>query len=115
MANGTLRKLLFGLLPVVGVAWVLLLWSVSSQTWSKNLPSPAKTWETSKPYVVEPLAKRGEMDQGVLRFAWYSLVLVAKAYALALLVGTPLGFLLGTSKLFARSFDAIIQVLRPVS
>ena len=115
MANGTLRKVLFGLLPLVGVASVVLLWSVSSRTWSKNLPSPAKTWETSKPYVVEPLAKRGEMDQGVLRFAWYSLVLVAKGYALALVVGTPLGFLLGMSKLFAKSFDAIIQILRPVS
>ena len=52
--------------------------------------------------MVQPLAKRGEMDQGVLRFAGYSLVLVAKGYTLALLVGTPLGFLLGTSRLFAR-------------
>jgi nitrate/nitrite transport system permease protein len=115
MANETLRKILFGLLPLVGIGGVLMLWSLSSQTWSRNLPSPAKTWEASKPYVVEPLAKRGEMDQGVLRFAWYSLVLVAKGYALALLVGTPLGFLLGMSKLFAKSFDVVIQVLRPVS
>jgi nitrate/nitrite transport system permease protein len=115
MANETLRKILFGLLPLVGIGGVLMLWSLSSQTWSRNLPSPAKTWEASKPYVVEPLAKRGEMDQGVLRFAWYSLVLVAKGYALALLVGTPLGFLLGMSKLFEKSFDVVIQVLRPVS
>ena len=105
MANETLRKLLFALLPLVGIAAVLLLWSVSSRTWSRNLPSPAKTWEASKPYVVEPLAKRGEMDQGMLRFAWYSLVLVAKGYALALVVGTPLGFLLGMSKVFAKCFD----------
>jgi hypothetical protein len=48
------------------------------RTWSKNLPSPAKTWEVSKTYVLDPLAKRGELDQGILRFAWYSLVLVAK-------------------------------------
>jgi nitrate/nitrite transport system permease protein len=115
MANETLRKILFGLLPLVGIGGVLMLWSLSSQTWSRNLPSPAKTWEASKPYVVEPLAKRGEMDQGVLRFAWYSLVLVAQGYALALLIGTPLGFLLGMSKLFAKSFDVVIQVLRPVS
>ena len=31
------------------------------------------------------------------------------------LIGTPLGFLLGLSKLFTKSFDPIIQVLRPVS
>ena len=55
------------------------------------------------------------MDQGILRFTWYSLVLVAKGYALALIIGTPIGFFLGLSKPFAKTFDPIIQVLRPVS
>lgn len=111
----TLRRLVSASLPLAGVAAVLLLWSFSSRTWSKDLPSPAETWQASRPYVVEPFAKRGEMDQGVLRFAWYSLALVAKGYGLALLVGTPLGFLLGLSKLFARGIDPVIQLLRPVS
>jgi nitrate/nitrite transport system permease protein len=88
---------------------------VASVTVAKELPSPAKTWAASKPYVIEPFAKRGEMDQGILRFTWYSLVLVAKGYALALLVGTPLGFCLGLSKTFSKALDPIIQVLRPVS
>jgi nitrate/nitrite transport system permease protein len=103
------------LLPLLGTALIVGLWSVSSGSWSKNLPSPSKTWEVSRPYVAEPFAKRGELDQGILRFAWYSLVLVAKGYSIALLIGVPLGFLLGLSKLFAKGFDPIIQVLRPVS
>src|SRR3954465_5772352 len=103
------------LLPLVGVVLILGLWAASSATWSKNLPSPSKTWEVSKPFVTSPIAKRGELDQGILRCAWYSLWLVAKGYAVALLIGTPLGFLLGRSKLFAKSFDPLIQVLRPVS
>jgi nitrate/nitrite transport system permease protein len=103
------------LLPLVGVVALLAFWAASSATWSKNLPSPGKTWEVAKPFIVEPFAKRGELDQGVGRFAWYSLWLVAKGYALAILFGTPLGFILGRSKLFAKSFDPIIQVLRPVS
>jgi nitrate/nitrite transport system permease protein len=112
----SLRKHLPGLLlPFVGIAGLLLLWAASSVTWSKNLPSPIKTWEASRDYVLQPFAKRGELDQGILRFAWYSLVLVAKGYAMALLIGTPLGFILGRSKLFAKSFDPIIQLLRPVS
>jgi nitrate/nitrite transport system permease protein len=115
METNLVRRFFFGLLPLVGLGAVVLAWGVSSHSWSKNLPSPAKTWEVSRPYVAEPFAKRGEMDQGVLRFAWYSLVLVAKGYALALIVGTPLGFLLGLSRLFSRSFDPLIQVLRPVS
>src|SRR5436309_14469359 len=90
------------LLPLVGVAVVTLVWVIASAKWAKNLPSPMKTWETSRAYIVEPFAKRGELDQGILRFTWYSLTLVAKGYTLALLLGTPLGFLLGRSRLFAK-------------
>ncbi len=43
-------------------------------------------------------------------------MLVAKGYALALLIGTPLGFLLGLVEDCSRkAFDPIIQILRPVS
>src|SRR5678816_336007 len=55
------------------------------------------------------------MDQGILRFTWYSLLLVIKGYTIALVVGTPIGFMLGLSPAFAKAFDPIIQVLRPVS
>jgi nitrate/nitrite transport system permease protein len=103
------------LLPLAGIGLVVGLWAISSATWSKTLPSPGKTWEVSKPFITAPFEKRGELDQGIGRFAWYSLWLVAKGYALAILVGTPLGFLLGRSKLFARAFDPLIQILRPVS
>jgi nitrate/nitrite transport system permease protein len=103
------------ILPLIGMGIVLVLWAVSSATWANNLPSPTKTWEASKGYILEPFAKRGEMDQGILRFTWYSLVLVAKGYALALLIGTPIGFFLGLSTTFAKIFDPIIQILRPVS
>src|SRR5262249_35128514 len=108
-------KLDWLILPFVGFAIILALGSISSATWANNLPSPLKTWQASRDYVLQPFAKRGEMDQGILRFTWYSLVLVAKGYALALLIGTPIGFFLGLSKPFAKTFDPIIQVLRPVS
>src|SRR5688572_23782235 len=103
------------ILPLLGMVGILLIWAITSSTVATTLPSPAKTWEASRPYVVAPFEKRGELDQGILRFTWYSLVLVAKGYLLALLIGTPIGFLLGVSKLFTKSFDPIIQILRPVS
>lgn len=108
-------KLDWLILPLIGVAVVLLMWQLSCKTWAKELPTPQKTWEASKDYVMKPFEKRGEMDQGILRFTWYSLILVAKGYAIALLVGTPIGFFLGLSKAFTKTFDPIIQVLRPVS
>lgn len=102
-------------MPVLVILAVVVLWNISSMTWATSLPSPLKTLEVSKLYLVEPFAKRGELDQGILRFTWYSLVLVAKGYVIAILLGTPLGFFLGMSKLFTKGFDPLIQILRPVS
>jgi len=102
------------LLPVVGVAFLLVVWAVLSAS-VPDLPSPLKTWEESKLYILQPLEKRGEMDQGILRLASYSLVRVAKGFILGIAIATPLGFILGLSKTFNRMFDPVIQVLRPIS
>jgi len=102
-------------LPMLGAASIVLLWAIASASIVPSLPSPAKTWEISRPYIVEPFEKRGELDQGILRFTWYSLIRVAKGYTLAILIGTPIGLFLGMSKWFTNTFDPIIQVLRPVS
>jgi nitrate/nitrite transport system permease protein len=103
------------ILPMIGFIVAIGIWALISGTVSKDLPSPAKTWADSREYILKPFEKRGEMDQGILRFTWYSLILVAKGYTLALLIGTPIGFMLGLSKTFTKAFDPIIQILRPVS
>jgi nitrate/nitrite transport system permease protein len=102
-------------LPLVGIVAVLVVWALSSATWAKSLPSPFSTWKASELYVLNPFEKRGELDQGILRFTWYSLTRVAQGYALALALGVPFGFMLGISKTFAKAFDPIAQILRPVS
>ena len=100
---------------LVGVGMVLALWAALSATVAPDLPSPIRTWEESKIYILQPFDKRGEMDQGILRMAMYSLIRVAKGFALAVIIGTPLGFMLGSSPLFFKMFDPTIQVLRPIS
>jgi nitrate/nitrite transport system permease protein len=102
------------LLPAVGIVlFGLFWWAVSAEV--KDFPSPWQTWQESKLYILRPLEKRGEMDQGILLFAYYSLIRVAKGFALGALLATPLGFMLGLSKTFQRMFDPIIQLLRPIS
>ena len=102
------------LLPLVGIALAGLIWWIASVKIA-DLPSPLETWEQSKLYLLEPWAKRGEMDQGIGRLAVYSLFRVAKGFLLGAAIGTPLGFLLGTSRTLHRMFDPVIQVLRPIS
>lgn len=103
------------LLPMLGILAVVACWSLLSATVVPSLPSPIKTWEVSRSYLVNPWEKRGELDQGILRFTWYSLVRVAKGYSLALCIGVPVGVLLGLSRRFFQAFDPVIQILRPVS
>jgi len=102
-------------LPLLGLAVVLVVWTALSQTVAPDIPSPARTWQESRRYVLEPFFKDGELNQGILRLAFYSLVRVAKGFALALLIGTPIGFMLGLSRTFHDTFDPIIQFLRPIS
>jgi nitrate/nitrite transport system permease protein len=102
-------------LPMVGVLLVVGLWWAVSANVAKDLPTPIQTWEESKLYILEPFAKRGEMDQGIGLLALYSLTRVAKGFLLGLVIATPLGFLLGLSSLAHRMLDPIIQVLRPIS
>ena len=81
---------------LAGLALFVAAWWLSCVTWAKELPSPPQTWEMSKIYVLEPFAKRGELDQGILRFTWNSLVLVAQGLSPSrVVVGVPLGFASG--------------------
>jgi nitrate/nitrite transport system permease protein len=108
-------------LPLVGVAVIGGIWVFASsitrneETGKVTLPGPVQTWEESKLYLLEPLADRGPNDQGILIMTWISLSRVLQGFGIALLLGVPVGFLLGSSKTFAKVFDPVIQVLRPVS
>jgi nitrate/nitrite transport system permease protein len=108
------KRLVNLLLPLFGIGLAVLLWWGAS-AWVGDLPSPARTWDESKLYILEPLTKRGETDQGIVLLAYYSLVRVAKGFLLGILIATPTGFLLGVSPTLTRMFDPIMQVLRPIS
>jgi nitrate/nitrite transport system permease protein len=99
---------------LTGVSLALLAWGATSVV-VPDLPSPFETWRESRVYILEPLTKRGEMDQGILLLAYYSLIRVTRGFLLGIAIATPLGFLLGVSPALTRMFDPVMQVLRPIS
>ena len=109
-----IRRIVDFLLPLCGLALAVFAWWAASLA-VHDLPSPARTWEESKVYILEPLAKRGELDQGIALLAFYSLMRVARGFLLGIAIATPAGFLLGASPTLTRMFDPIMQVLRPIS
>jgi nitrate/nitrite transport system permease protein len=108
------QRLTAPLLPLCGIALALLAWAAASRAVA-DLPSPIETWRESQLYLLEPLTKRGEMDQGILLLAYYSLVRVTRGFLLGIAIATPLGFLFGVSPALTRMFDPVMQVMRPIS
>jgi nitrate/nitrite transport system permease protein len=109
-----MKRVIHFLLPTVGVLLAIVAWSAASRA-VPDLPSPMRTWEESKIYILEPLVKRGETDQGIALLAYYSLMRVAQGFLLGVAIGTPVGFLFGVSPLVTRMFDPLMQVMRPIS
>lgn len=110
------------MLPLVGVAVCVGVWSlvsvltVNPKTRKTEFPSPLQTWQQSKQYFAAPFTNNeDEGYRGIGLETWDSLKLVAQGYLIALVIAVPIGFILGSSKGFARMFDPIFQVLRPVS
>ena len=108
------NRLMHMLLPMTGLLMFACLWGGAS-LYVSDLPSPLRTWHESKIYLLQPLEKRGEMDQGMGLLAYYSLLRVAKGFLLGAVIATPLGLLLGLSPVLQRMFDPVIQILRPIS
>jgi ABC-type nitrate/sulfonate/bicarbonate transport system permease component len=95
--------------------WVLLLaWQLAAMN-SKGFPTPLSTLDSALTLFADPFYQDGPNDMGIGWNVLASLQRVAVGFGLAALAGIPLGFLIGRSLFFARMFNPLIALLRPVS
>ena len=91
-------------------------WAIVSATVAKNLPSPAEDLGGEQAVHSGAVRQTGRDRPGhPALYLVFAAAGRARATRSRSLIGTPIGFLLGLSKLFTKSFDPIIQILRPVS
>ena len=108
------RKLLGVVLPLA----VVILWQVSGRNGALlggALPTPDRVWDAwvtwafgTPTFGLNPYV--GTWLDNVL----FSAARVAKGFALAIVVGVPVGILIGWSRLVAGIVDPTIQWLRPI-
>jgi nitrate/nitrite transport system permease protein len=98
----------------VGVAVVVGLWSLVALS-SPDLPTPAEGLSALRKLLRYPFYDLGPNDKGIGIQLGASLVKVFAGFAMAAVVGVPLGFLIGGSKRAWAAANPVIQVLRPVS
>ena len=98
----------------VGVAVVVALWALVARS-SPDLPTPSEGFAALRKLLRYPFYDLGPNDKGIGIQLGVSLVKVFKGFAMATVVGVPLGFLIGGSKKAWAAANPVIQVLRPVS
>ncbi len=108
-------KLDIVILPVVAFLIVIGLWALISHTLSEFLPGPVQTLSKSWDLIRHPFYDHGPNDKGIGWQVLYSLGRVGAGFSLAMLIGIPLGLLLGMSATFRKMWDPLVQILRPVS
>jgi nitrate/nitrite transport system permease protein len=106
--------LLKALPPVLGLAFLVLVWQIIS---AKNsaFPSPAVTFDEALRLFADPFYSKGPNDQGIGWNILASLKRVAVGFGMAAAVGIPLGFMIGRFKFLAGMFNPVISLLKPVS
>ena len=100
--------------PLLGIAFLLLVWEIISIK-NTNFPSPMVTFTEAVKLFSDPFYSNGPNDQGIGWNIYASLKRVALGFGLAAAVGIPLGFMIGRFKFLAGMFNPVISLLKPVS
>lgn len=103
------------LLPTLTFLFVGVIWSYIHSRVAPEIPAPFAVWERAKEILAHPFYQNGPNDMGIGWQVAYSLGRVMAGFALAALVGIPVGFIMGSSATMARAWQPLIQILRPVS
>ena len=102
------------LAPLAGIGLVIAIWGLLTMK-GGSFPTPAATWEEAVKLFSDPFYRNGPNDQGLGWNILFSLKRVALGFGLAAVVGIPLGFVIGRSKVVSAMLNPLISLLRPVS
>lgn len=100
--------------PLLGLEVLLLAWQLMV-VHGKGFPTSLSTLDSALTLFTDPLYQGGSNDIGIDWNMLASLQCAAVGFGLAVLAGVPLGFSIGHSLFFARMFNSLTALLRPVS
>jgi len=101
-------------LPLLVFIIIIAGWSALSSH-VEQFPTPSETYDVAKEVFDDPFYINNEDDKGIGWQVLNSLERVFGGFALAILVGVPLGLLIGMSKNAFIALNPFIQILKPVS
>jgi nitrate/nitrite transport system permease protein len=99
---------------LTGLAVMVLLWQLGAAR-SDAVPTPAETWSELVRLWSDGFTDDALSGKGVGIQLLTSLGRVSRGFALATMVGVPLGLAMGASRRAWCAINPVVQVLRPVS
>jgi nitrate/nitrite transport system permease protein len=100
--------------PVIGLLVFGAIWATVAAL-TQGLPGPVKTWQSAVELFSDPFYINNPNDMGIGWNILSSLKRVATGFALAAIVGIPMGFVIGRYAFMSRMAAPIISLLKPVS
>jgi NitT/TauT family transport system permease protein len=112
--RGVRRALLAAILPLA----VIVIWQLAGTDgalFGGALPTPDRVWAAWKVWALGPVGLGLNPYSGTwLANLLFSAERVAKGFVAAILVGVPIGTIIGWNRLAAGTLDPTIQLLRPI-
>jgi nitrate/nitrite transport system permease protein len=112
------------ILPILTFIAIIGVWNALSAN-IENLPGPKDVWiaafggnidgEVVKGVLTDPFYINSDEDKGIFWQVLASLERVFGGFILAVIIGVPIGFMIGMSKKFYYALNPYIQILKPVS
>ena len=109
MNRRKLYSLLLKVLPFVSIAGFILIWFIASAATNDIMPNPADVWERFIVSLSEPIAKKS-----IFEHALVSLGRVVKALIAAIVIGLPLGLVMGWNKTIRAIIRPVFEAIRPI-
>lgn len=100
--------------PVIGLLVFGAIWATVAAL-TQGIPGPLKTWQSAVELFSDPFYINNPNDMGIGWNILNSLQRVATGFALAAIVGIPMGFVIGRYAFMSRMAAPIISLLKPVS
>ena len=115
----TLRGIFYfvGGCGIIAILWTLVSHNSYDPAMESHLiPSISATWEKCKLVFDQPFrTSDNEFDSGIFWVIWSSIKRVSIGFFYAMLVGIPIGILMGSNKMIGNVLNPVVQILRPVS
>jgi nitrate/nitrite transport system permease protein len=108
------RRLSAACWAVVGLVVTVAVWQLVTSVVS-GLPTPTASLRELAHRLEHPFYKAGPGDQGIGLQLGTSLVRVFEGFGAAVLIGVPLGLVMGVSRRAFQAGNPVVQILRPIS